>query len=377
MDNKLSKKEIEFLVNQMDVHNMANDFIALLNGKKLHTVSATGSGRRTKYYDSRLYYTDKLDAIGIKYNIRNDAPRGGALGNHIIIETNNLKLCYNYYFNKGKKPTRRRIAITCEFFGIKNYTIYDNMSIDVQGDVLLSYKSLTEIPLAFNTVTGNFICSYNNLTSMKGVPYCVGGVFDCSNNNLLSSLDYFPGDTENFRTSFNNGDVEAAQRVSRIQSILKKPVIQKSVIEKSRKQIEDICKQYHIENYTFNVDNSIDVDDDVILMEFDLEKIPIKFNNVTGSFNCSYNRLTSLQNAPKYVGEVFMCAVNNLTSFEGFPISVGECVVAYDNNFTSIDYLPDSDNIYEIHVELEVQDMISNYQMELERQKTINYIINS
>ena len=65
MDNKLSKKEIEFLVNQLGLrNNMANDFIALLKGKKLHTVSATGSGRRTKYYDNRLYYTNRLDAIG-------------------------------------------------------------------------------------------------------------------------------------------------------------------------------------------------------------------------------------------------------------------------------------------------------------------------
>ena len=56
MDNKLSKKEIEFLVNQMDVHNMANDFIALLNGKKLHTVSV----EKIKKSPVRLFTTEDL-----------------------------------------------------------------------------------------------------------------------------------------------------------------------------------------------------------------------------------------------------------------------------------------------------------------------------
>jgi len=145
----------------------------------------------------------------------------------------------------------------------------------------------------------------------------------------------------------------------------------------AEKTIKDFCKKYHIEDYTINNDGSIDVDGDVILMEFDLQKIPIKFNNVTGTFNCSYNRLTSLKNAPKYVGEVFTCQSNCLTSLEGFPISVGEVVVAYDNEFSSIDYLPETKGKYKIYVEPQVKDMIKKYKIKAKRQKTINAIINS
>lgn len=145
----------------------------------------------------------------------------------------------------------------------------------------------------------------------------------------------------------------------------------------TEKTIKDLCKKYRIEDYTFNDDGSIDVDGDVILMEFDLQKIPIKFNNVTGTFNCSYNRLTSLENAPKYVGEVFTCQSNCLTSFEGFPISVGEVVVAFDNEFSSVDYLPKTKGHYIIYVEPNVEDMIKRYTVKEERQKTINAIINS
>jgi hypothetical protein len=145
----------------------------------------------------------------------------------------------------------------------------------------------------------------------------------------------------------------------------------------TEKTIKNLCETFHIDGYTFNDDGSIDVDGDVILMEMDLQKIPIKFNNVTGTFNCSYNRLTSLENAPKYVGEVFTCQSNCLTSFEGFPISVGEVLVAFDNKFSSIDYLPETKGKYKIYVESKVEDMIKKYRVKENRLKTINAIINS
>ena len=60
-------------------------------------------------------------------------------------------------------------------YKIENYTINDDGSIDVDGDVYLSNKNLTEIPFNFNKVTGDFDCSDNELTSLKGSPKEVGG----------------------------------------------------------------------------------------------------------------------------------------------------------------------------------------------------------
>jgi hypothetical protein len=54
----------------------------------------------------------------------------------------------------------------CEKYGIKNYTINDDGSIDVNGDVDLYNCSITELPLRFNKVTGWFDCGYNNLTTL-------------------------------------------------------------------------------------------------------------------------------------------------------------------------------------------------------------------
>ena len=63
--------------------------------------------------------------------------------------------------------------------------------------------------------------------------------------------------------------------------------------------IHEICKICGIENYTINPDGSIDVDGNVNLYEMELTKLPLKFNNVSGYFNCSWNDLTTLEGCPK------------------------------------------------------------------------------
>jgi hypothetical protein len=78
------------------------------------------------------------------------------------------------------------ISLICKKYGIENYTINPDGSIDVNGNVSLSWCELTELPLTFNKVTGYFNCIYNDLTSLKGSPKWVGRYFHCSNNNLTS-----------------------------------------------------------------------------------------------------------------------------------------------------------------------------------------------
>ena len=83
------------------------------------------------------------------------------------------------------------ISLICKRYKITNYTINDDGSIDVNGDVYLINKGLTELPLIFNRVTGEFDCSRNRLTSLKGSPRWVGRYFDCGNNRL-ASLEFSP-----------------------------------------------------------------------------------------------------------------------------------------------------------------------------------------
>ncbi len=85
----------------------------------------------------------------------------------------------------------------CERYNIRNYTINDDLSIDVDDDVDLDfdpfrdYNKLNYIPIKFNKVSGYFSCFDNNLTSLKNCPTYVGKNFSCDENNL-TSLEHSP-----------------------------------------------------------------------------------------------------------------------------------------------------------------------------------------
>lgn len=69
-------------------------------------------------------------------------------------------------------------------YGIKNYTINEDGTIDVNGDVYLGVKKLKKIPFKFGIVTGDFDLYFNQLTSLEGAPRIVGGNFGCDSNRL-------------------------------------------------------------------------------------------------------------------------------------------------------------------------------------------------
>jgi hypothetical protein len=58
-----------------------------------------------------------------------------------------------------------------------NYTINEDGSINVLGNVNFTKKSrsLLALPLNFNKVSGDFNCSWLGLTTLKGSPMEVGG----------------------------------------------------------------------------------------------------------------------------------------------------------------------------------------------------------
>ena len=74
----------------------------------------------------------------------------------------------------------------CKKYGIRNYTINEDLSIGVEGNVDLRRKGLTRLPLKFRNVSGDFYCNSNKLTSLEGAPDEVGGSFYFYNNQLTS-----------------------------------------------------------------------------------------------------------------------------------------------------------------------------------------------
>ena len=78
------------------------------------------------------------------------------------------------------------------------------------------------------------------------------------------------------------------------------------------------------------------------LQGLNLTKLPeiIKDITVGGSFYCGNNKLTSLENCPKYVGGDFFCGHNLLISLEGAPKTVGGDFFCNSNKLMSLDGSP-------------------------------------
>lgn len=51
---------------------------------------------------------------------------------------------------------KAKIERELQRLGIKKYTINDDLTVDVDGDVDISYKNLVKIPINFGIVSGNF-----------------------------------------------------------------------------------------------------------------------------------------------------------------------------------------------------------------------------
>ena len=105
--------------------------------------------------------------------------------------------------------------------------------------------------------------------------------------------------------------------------------------------ISDIEEYFEIKG-TYEINNNlIDVIGNVILIK-ETVRLPVNFGNVTGSFSCSNNQLTSLEGCPQSVGGSFSCEHNQLTSLQGCPQSVGGSFYCSYNQLTSLEGCPQS-----------------------------------
>ena len=83
---------------------------------------------------------------------------------------------------------RKEISAWLSFIGVANYTLNEDLSVNVVGDVMINSISmdLHELPIKFKIVSGNFNCGENGLTTLIGCPETIGGYFDCHGNNIVS-----------------------------------------------------------------------------------------------------------------------------------------------------------------------------------------------
>ena len=93
---------------------------------------------------------------------------------------------------KGFEAQRREmIESWLKEYNIKGYTINDDYTIDVNGNVFLGREDFKEFPeyIQFGMIRGGFYCSLNHLSSLRGCPRIVEGDFNCTYNELTSLED--------------------------------------------------------------------------------------------------------------------------------------------------------------------------------------------
>jgi hypothetical protein len=99
-----------------------------------------------------------------------------------------------------------------------------------------------------------------------------------------------------------------------------------------------IEEYFQIGDYTIK-DGLISTDGNVRLIK-EIKELLVQFGHIGGYFDCSDNKLTSLEGAPKSVGGGFYCRDNQLTSLEGAPQSVGGYFYCHKNQLTSLEGAP-------------------------------------
>jgi len=104
----------------------------------------------------------------------------------------------------------------------------------------------------------------------------------------------------------------------------------------------DILQCYNISCGDVDVldDDSIDVNSSVSLYNYSLSELPLKFNMIYGDFNCSNNKLTTLDKFPKYIQGNLNCSFNSISSLSGMPLVEGSIDFS-NNNITSLRGCPE------------------------------------
>ena len=115
---------------------------------------------------------------------------------------------------------------------------------------------------------------------------------------------------------------------------------------RKKDQLDNRLNTYQIKNYKLISDEQycyiVNVNNNVFLNNKKLKSIDIKFNEIKGNFDCSYNELNSLKGCPEIICGDFFCFNNKLTSLEFCPKRV-EGIFCSSNNSLIIEglkYLP-------------------------------------
>lgn len=178
---------------------------------------------------------------------------------------------------------------------ITNYTIHDDLTVDVNQDVWITRRR-KKLPFQFGIVEGDFFASDLGLESLEGAPRIVTGLFRCS-NNPITSLKYGPVEV--------GGDF--------------------------------LCSSTKITDLQFSPETVGGFFECTSCELVSFFGCPKKINSY---FHCSSNRLQSFEYSPELINGAFIAAFNEFNSFKHFPKKV-EYATLNGNPLLTIDMLDD------------------------------------
>lgn len=218
--------------------------------------------------------------------------------------------------------SENRIHIICEKYGIVNYTINTDRSIDVDGDVNLKNRNLSKIPLNFRKVSGNFNISGNRLKSLEGCPDEIGGYFHVK-YNPIKNLDNCP---KKVGSAFILEGTELTSLIGCPRVVNGNFYISSPYLTSLEGCPEEIfgsfyCCRTAITDFKYCPKKVSDI---AIISNDFLENIEDLDVGEVESFHCKSNpRLTSLKGCPEIVTGDFTASFNRLNSIRYFPKFIG------------------------------------------------------
>jgi hypothetical protein len=109
--------------------------------------------------------------------------------------------------------TKDEIRRWLRSMNIFDYTLHDDLTVDVNESIYLSGRKLKTIPIQFGVVKGDFFCDNNSLKTLKGTPHILEGSLFCNVNNIknLSHLPHYIKET--FDCAYNPIDITTIKEI--------------------------------------------------------------------------------------------------------------------------------------------------------------------
>ena len=114
---------------------------------------------------------------------------------------------------------------------------------------------------------------------------------------------------------------------------------------RKKEEIKTWLNQYQIKDYDLIKDEKygyvVNVNNHVNLYSKKLKSINVKFNEVTGYFDCSFNELETLEGCPEIVEGGFYCYNNRLKTLKGSPKKIDGSFYCHYNELESLEGCPE------------------------------------